>query len=133
MDLSGFGQMGMDIQATVTAGNCSCRRESRVRRRDDKVRLMLQNLLADRSKLVMRREVREVSAYVVVVAKNGPKLRNAATNEKDCPEIGANDGVSCHSTIGGQGNGIHGKAISVADASICGKLVGSSDYRRAKK
>jgi uncharacterized protein (TIGR03435 family) len=62
-----------DIQATAGAGAISPGMS--VKARDDKVRLMLQSLLADRFKLVMDRQVREVLAYVVVVAKNGPKLR----------------------------------------------------------
>jgi len=102
-----------DIQATAGAGAISPGMS--VKARDDKVRLMLQSLLADRFKLVMHRQVREVLAYVVVVAKNGPKLRGAAFEEKDCPQVEVNNGVSCHSVIGGQGRGIHGKAISVAD------------------
>jgi uncharacterized protein (TIGR03435 family) len=102
-----------DIQATGGTGTISAGMS--VKARDDKVRLMLQDLLADRFKLVVRREIREVPAYVVVVAKNGPKLRKAAMDEKDCPQVEGNNGVSCHSAIGGQGNGIHGRALSVAD------------------
>ncbi len=102
-----------DIVATAGRGVISP--EMSVKARDDKVRLMLQSLLDDHFKLVMRRETRELPAYVVVVAKNGPKLPRASLEEKDCPEVTANDGGSCHSVIGGQGNGIHGKAISVAD------------------
>jgi uncharacterized protein (TIGR03435 family) len=102
-----------DIQATAGEGAISPGLS--VKARDDKVRLMLQSLLADRFKLVVHRQIREVLAYVVVVAKNGPKLRRAALDEKDCPLVEVNNGVSCHSVIGGQGRGIHGKAISVAD------------------
>jgi uncharacterized protein (TIGR03435 family) len=102
-----------DIQATAGAGAISPGMS--VKARDEKVRLMLQSLLADRFKLVMHRKIRQVSAYVVVVAKNGPNLRKAALEEKDCPQVEVNNGVSCHSVIGGQGRGIHGKAISVAD------------------
>jgi uncharacterized protein (TIGR03435 family) len=38
------------------------------------LRLMLQTLLSQRFKLVVRREVREVSAYAMVVGRGGPKL-----------------------------------------------------------
>jgi uncharacterized protein (TIGR03435 family) len=44
----------------------------------DQVRLMLQNLLADRFKLKLHRESKEVSIYALVVAKNGPKLTASA-------------------------------------------------------
>lgn len=40
----------------------------------DQIKLMLQTLLADRFKLTMRRESKELSVYNLVVAKNGPKL-----------------------------------------------------------
>jgi len=38
---------------------------------------MLQTLLADRFKLAVRHEARELPVYALVVAKNGPKLRAA--------------------------------------------------------
>jgi len=40
-------------------------------------RSMLQALLADRFKLAFHRETKEVSAYALVIAKNGPKLQEA--------------------------------------------------------
>jgi uncharacterized protein (TIGR03435 family) len=41
------------------------------------VRLMLQNLLAERFHLKLHREKRDLPAYVLVVAKGGPKLKPA--------------------------------------------------------
>jgi uncharacterized protein (TIGR03435 family) len=38
---------------------------------------MLQTLLADRFKLVIRREARQAAGYALVIAKNGPKLQRA--------------------------------------------------------
>jgi uncharacterized protein (TIGR03435 family) len=35
--------------------------------------------------------------------------------EKDCPENPAPRDVSCHSPSGGQGRGVHGKALSISD------------------
>jgi uncharacterized protein (TIGR03435 family) len=43
----------------------------------DQVRLMLRGLLADRFKLTLHRETKELRAYVLTVAKNGPKLHAA--------------------------------------------------------
>ncbi len=40
---------------------------------DEKVLLMLQALLADRFKLKLHRETKEMQVYVMTVAKNGPK------------------------------------------------------------
>lgn len=44
----------------------------------DQARLMLQNLLAERFHLKLRRETKTLPVYNLVVAKNGPKLRKAA-------------------------------------------------------
>jgi uncharacterized protein (TIGR03435 family) len=41
----------------------------------DPIRLRLQALLADRFQLKLRREMKEMSAYALVVGKNGPKLK----------------------------------------------------------
>jgi len=83
--------------------------------REDKMRLMLQALLADRFKLAMRHESREMPVYAVVVGKSGSKLRKAAIDEKDCPAGRGQEGTSCHVITGGMGRGMHGKAVSVAD------------------
>lgn len=44
----------------------------------DQVRVMFQNLLADRFRLKVHRESREGTVYVLVAAKNGPKLKQSA-------------------------------------------------------
>jgi uncharacterized protein (TIGR03435 family) len=47
---------------------------------------MLQTLLAERFKLAFHREQKETSAYVLVVAKNGPKLTRVEAFSCDRPE-----------------------------------------------
>jgi bla regulator protein BlaR1 len=47
----------------------------------EKTRLMLQSLLADRFKLSIRRETKEMPVYQLVVAKNGTKLQKS---DRDC-------------------------------------------------
>jgi len=44
----------------------------------DQVKIMLQTLLADRFKLVIHREMKDSAVYALVVAEDGPKLREAA-------------------------------------------------------
>jgi len=44
----------------------------------DQLKLMLQSLLADRFQLAVRRETRQMPVYGLVVAKNGPKLKEPA-------------------------------------------------------
>jgi hypothetical protein len=48
-----------------------------IQARDDRVRAMVQALLADRFKLVIRRESKEMPVYALLVAKGGPKLQRA--------------------------------------------------------
>ncbi len=47
----------------------------------EQIRRMLQALLADRFKLVVRRETKELPIYELVVAKNGPKLPEATEGD----------------------------------------------------
>jgi len=44
----------------------------------ERFRLMLQNLLAERFKMSVHRETKELPAYLLVVAKNGPKMKETA-------------------------------------------------------
>ena len=48
---------------------------------EEQLRLMLQTLLADRFKLKFHHETREVSGFAFVVAKDGPKLKEADASE----------------------------------------------------
>ena len=63
-----------NIQATMPEGAT-----------EKQVPQMLQTLLAERFKLVIRRETKEQSVYALVVAKGGPKLKEA---EPDPPAPG---------------------------------------------
>jgi uncharacterized protein (TIGR03435 family) len=82
---------------------------------NDKMSLMLQSLLADRFKLTLLREVKEIPVYAIVVSKSGPRLQQATIVEKDCVDKPGPGDVSCHSPSGGQGRGVHAQAISMAD------------------
>ncbi|SPE23704.1 conserved hypothetical protein [Candidatus Sulfopaludibacter sp. SbA3] len=44
----------------------------------EQLRVMLQNLLAERFKLAMHRETRDLARYSLTVAKGGPKMKEAA-------------------------------------------------------
>ena len=50
----------------------------------DQVRLMLQSLLADRFQLKLHRDSKEMAVYHLVIMKNGPKLKQIAS---DAPRI----------------------------------------------
>jgi uncharacterized protein (TIGR03435 family) len=53
----------------------------------DQYHLMLQNLLAERFKLALHHETKEVTTYDLVVAKGGPKLKEAAV-DPNAPDPG---------------------------------------------
>jgi len=76
--------------------------------RRERMRKMLQALLADRFHLAVHTETKEDAVYLLVTGKNGPKLQRSAIADKDCDE-------KCHVLNGGQGRGIHGRAIDMAD------------------
>src|SRR3984957_3147448 len=93
--------------------------------RNDRVRAMVQALLVDRFKLVIRRESKEMPVYALLVAKGGPKLQRSDIDEKDCPEASLNalGPVStstpipdvCHAFNGGMGRGLYSRASSISD------------------
>jgi bla regulator protein blaR1 len=51
--------------------------------RMDQIRMMIQSLLADRFKLNVSRDTKDVAVYVLVVAKNGPKLTQTAVTSPE--------------------------------------------------
>lgn len=95
-----------DIEAKAADGAVPPDSPDNLRR--ERMRHMLQALLADRCKLAIARETREEPVYLLVVGKNGPKLTRSSIDEKNCDE-------RCHSLRGGQGRGIHARAIDSAD------------------
>lgn len=67
-------QVRFDIQAKVPAGATKAQGK-----------IMLQNLLAGRFRLVLHKSTKESSIYGLLVAKNGPKLKDAETNANAKP------------------------------------------------
>jgi uncharacterized protein (TIGR03435 family) len=87
--------------------------------RTERGRLLVRDLLADRFKLVIRQETKEMSVYALVVGKGGPKLQKADIQEKDCvdtPDSRPEDwNTTCHRFFGGRGRGVHGGAVDLSD------------------
>jgi uncharacterized protein (TIGR03435 family) len=90
-----------------------------------KMRTMVQVLLAERFKLVMRRETKDMSIYALTVASGGPKLQPSNIREEDCP-LDPMDGASCHQFMGGQGRGLHAKAVNMKD--LAGHIENWTDH-----
>lgn len=80
--------------------------------RRERLRAMLQALLADRFQLVVRTETKEIPAYAEVLGKGGLKLAKSAIAEKDC------DDSTCHTFAGGRGRGMHSKAADLSDLAL---------------
>jgi uncharacterized protein (TIGR03435 family) len=57
--------------------------EYATRPQDQFLKKMIQNLLADRFRLTIHRETRQVSGFALVVAKNGPKMAVATPHEEN--------------------------------------------------
>jgi uncharacterized protein (TIGR03435 family) len=95
--------------------------------RNERLRQMLQTLLADRFKLKVHREAKSQPVYALVVAKNGPKMQPSALQEKECGTRVSDlfDASSCHSFMGGQGQGLHGVAVTMSD--LAGFLIRFAD------
>ena len=90
-----------DIEATAQKGAVPV--NLAVKERERRMDAMLRTLLADRFKLVVRRESKDLPVYAVTVAKGGLKMEHA-----DCEPD-----VSCNAFMGGQGRGVHSKAADM--------------------
>ena len=72
-----------DIEAKVAPEDMAEyeRERTRLEIANPVIQQMLQNMLADRCKLVVHRVPAEMPAFAIVIAKNGPKLTEAAPDE----------------------------------------------------
>ncbi len=81
------------------------------------IKRMLQSLLADRFKLELHRETKELPVYFILAAKNGAKLQKS--KDRDCPDVVDGDslvrGTLCHFLVGGPQLGWTGRSISLQD------------------
>jgi uncharacterized protein (TIGR03435 family) len=71
-----------DLQTTLPAGTPTYTRQALLEGNLPRLQRMLQNLLADRFKLVVRREIKQVPAYDLVVLNEG-KLKPSADQNPD--------------------------------------------------
>jgi uncharacterized protein (TIGR03435 family) len=85
--------------------------------RAERMRAMLRTLLAERFRLKIRDETKDLPVYAIVLAKGGPKLKAAEIEEKDCGSDAAKD-IDCHNFHGGRGRGLHAKAANISDLAL---------------
>ena len=92
VDMRFVGGDRFDISATLPEGSSA-----------DQVPVMLRALLADRFKLIIRRETREAPMYALVLARSdgrlGSQLRKALV---DCEAVKPEDQARCQLEIGGE-------------------------------
>jgi uncharacterized protein (TIGR03435 family) len=103
-----------DVDATAEKGSIP---PGSAKVRNEKLRLMLQTLLADRFKLSIHLESNQQPVYALTVAKGGSKLQKAAITEEDCEKRATDrfDPGSCHTFQGGILPGLHGDAVNLTD------------------
>jgi uncharacterized protein (TIGR03435 family) len=105
-----------DIDAIAERGSPSAGASAQVR--NDRIRLMMQSVLADRFALRMRRETVEMRIYALLRTAHGPKLEKAKIADQDCTESPAFGGTACHQFLGGVGRGLHGEAVDMRDLAL---------------
>ena len=81
---------GFDIQGLIPEGSPVSTREQFLKGEAPRLQRMLQTLLVDRFKLVLRREMREIPVYELTVAKGGHKL----TAWKEGDPVDLNDWIA---------------------------------------
>jgi uncharacterized protein (TIGR03435 family) len=59
----------------------------------DDVKLMLQNLLADRFKLTLHREKKDLPMYALVIGKSGPKMKESPPDDPDAKDAAKDQGA----------------------------------------
>jgi uncharacterized protein (TIGR03435 family) len=110
-----------DIEATAERGSAAPGTAAKVR--NERIRLMLQAVLADRLKLRVRRDSVEMPVYAMVVGTRGPAMEKARIAEQDCAESAPFSGPSasgpgCHQFQGGVGRGLLATAVTMPDLAL---------------
>jgi uncharacterized protein (TIGR03435 family) len=109
-----------DIEATVEKG--STPPGTTANKRNERIRLMLQSVLADRLKLRVRQDMAEMPVYALTVGAHEPALAKARTTEEECAESSPfspiSPGPGCHQFQGGIGRGLHGTAVDMSDLAL---------------
>ena len=82
-----------DVEATIPAGAPVYGRLAFTNGEAPQLQLMLQNLLAERFKLVVRREIREMPVYNLVVTKAG-KMKPSESQAAPADPFGARNGIA---------------------------------------
>lgn len=99
-----------DIEATIQTQDEAASVDAK--QKEQRVRLMLQALLAERFQLKTHLETRRMPALSMTISKKGAKLTKAETRE--CPEQPSATEY-CHSFRGGTNVGFTGRSVTISD------------------
>lgn len=88
--------------------------------RNARLKLMLQNMLADRLKLRLRVDRPETEVYALTVGSKGPRMVKSELDERACPEslpFGPlrDPPPTCHQILGGMGRGLRAAGVDMSD------------------
>jgi uncharacterized protein (TIGR03435 family) len=127
-----------DIEAKADAETAEAWKKLPYKEREKQQQLMMQSLLADRCRMKVHRETREMPVYDLVIAKGGLKMKEAPVDEKDAeamyPGKMTAQGLSTDSLVGGF-SGMVGRMIvdktGLGDKKFDFELKWTPDDRRA--
>ena len=97
-----------DVQAIADEGAIPERLDNAQLR--ERMQPLLQRLLAERFKLVIRHERKEMPVYELTAAKSGTKLTEAPIGEAEC-----RTSIDCHQFLGDGFHGLRGAGVNMAD------------------
>jgi uncharacterized protein (TIGR03435 family) len=103
-----------DVEAKMDEETVAAFKKLSLQEADKKRQLMLQAMLADRFKLKIHRESKELSMYALVIAKGGFKLKDADPNDTYPNGVKGPDGVSHSGMMMMRGDSITGQGITIA-------------------
>ncbi len=102
-----------DIEATIPSTAFPAGVPFRVLQ--ERTRSMLRTLLAERFKLTVRQQRKEMLVYALTVGRGGPKLQKAKVQENDCLAPSGDAAPPCHRISGNPSRGIAGFGVDMSD------------------
>jgi len=103
-----------DVEAKMDEETVAAFKKLSLQEANEKRQLMLQAMLADRFKLKIHRESKELSMYALVIAKGGFKLKYADPNDTYPNGMKGPDGVSHSGMMMMRGDSLTGQGITIA-------------------
>jgi uncharacterized protein (TIGR03435 family) len=108
------GSARFDIEAKMDEETVEAFKKLSKQEVDEKRRLMLQGMLADRFQLKVHRETKDLPMYALVIAKGGSKLKEADPNDTYPNGVKGPDGVGHSGMMMMRGESLTGQGITIA-------------------